>query len=55
MSDAESINNQDAVNKLKQKDSKAAPWALTFSFGRALQGVATQAWADGKSEESQNV
>jgi fructose-bisphosphate aldolase, class I len=54
MSDTESIKNLDAINKLKNKNPKAAPWALTFSFGRALQGVAMQSWADNKREESQS-
>ena len=54
LSDADSITNLNAINTLKQKNQRAAPWALTFSFGRALQGVAMQAWADGKREESQN-
>ncbi|KAK4610099.1 Fructose-bisphosphate aldolase 6, cytosolic [Fulvia fulva] len=54
-SDADSIEYLNAINKRKQENAQAAPWALTFSFGRALQGVAMQAWADGKSEESQKA
>jgi fructose-bisphosphate aldolase, class I len=54
LTDAESIKNLDAINKLKNKNTRAAPWALTFSFGRALQGVAMQLWADNKREESQS-
>ena len=43
LSDADSIEYLNAINKKKQQTPKAAPWALTFSFGRALQGVAMQA------------
>lgn len=53
MSDADSIECLNAINKLKQKDAGAAPWALTFSFGRALQGVAMKAWAGGDVQDSQ--
>lgn len=52
-SDADSIAYLNAINKQKQKNERAAPWALTFSFGRALQGVAMQAWADGNLKDSQ--
>ena len=53
LSDADSIKYLNAINKRKQQNQSAAPWALTFSFGRALQGVAMQAWADGKKDDSQ--
>ena len=53
LSDKDSIEYLNAINKLKQKNPSAAPWSLTFSYGRALQGVAMQSWADGKQEESQ--
>ena len=53
LSDANSIEYLNAINKHKNGNQKAAPWALTFSFGRALQGVAMQAWADGKTEDAQ--
>lgn len=53
LSDADSIEYLNAINKHKAKNSAAAPWALTFSFGRALQGVAMQAWADGNTEDAQ--
>lgn len=52
-SDQTSIEYLNAINKKKQSNVSAAPWALTFSFGRALQGVAMQAWADGKLEDAQ--
>lgn len=54
-SDHDSIQYLNAINKRKQQNTGAAPWALTFSFGRALQGVAMQAWANGKLEESQSA
>ncbi|KAF2482423.1 fructose-bisphosphate aldolase class-I [Neohortaea acidophila] len=53
LSDKDSIEYLNALNKLKQKDPSIAPWALTFSYGRALQGVAMQAWADGSVQDSQ--
>lgn len=53
LSDHDSIQNLNAINKLKNENPKAAPWALTFSFGRALQKVAMIAWSEGKTEESQ--
>lgn len=53
LSDADSIEFLNAINERKQLNPSAAPWALTFSFGRALQGVAMQAWADGDTEDSQ--
>jgi fructose-bisphosphate aldolase class I len=42
-SDLEATANLDAINRL------GGPWALTFSYGRALQAAALKAWA-GKSE-----
>ena len=53
LSDADSIEYLNAINKRKQQNPSAAPWALTFSFGRALQGVAMKAWSDGDKEDSQ--
>lgn len=47
LSDADSIAYLNAINKRKLENPNAAPWALTFSFGRALQGVAMKVWADG--------
>ena len=52
LSDKDSIEYLNAINKHKQGNPAAAPWALTFSFGRALQGVAMKAWAEGKVEEA---
>jgi fructose-bisphosphate aldolase class I len=53
LSDADSICYLNAINKVKQENTRRAPWSLTFSFGRALQGVAMQAWADGNIKDSQ--
>lgn len=38
-SDVEATANLDAINRL------GGPWALTFSYGRALQAAALKAWA----------
>ena len=43
----------DAINKYKAKNPGQCPWALTFSYGRALQGEAMQAWANGDNKDSQ--
>lgn len=51
--DADSIEYLNATNKKKQENMKAAPWAMTFSFGRALQGAAMKAWSEGNVEEAQ--
>lgn len=70
LSDADSIAALNAINKQKQKNPNAAPWALvsyihylqkfgqlircrqTFSFGRALQGVAMKSWSAGDIKKS---
>ena len=41
--DVEATENLNAINALANASGKA-PWALTFSFGRALQAGALQAW-----------
>ncbi|EME44372.1 hypothetical protein DOTSEDRAFT_44616 [Dothistroma septosporum NZE10] len=41
-SDVESIECLHVINKRRLENSSVAPWALTSSVGRALQGVATQ-------------
>ena len=43
-SEADATINLNAINQV----SKTNPWALTFSYGRALQATVLQAWA-GKS------
>ncbi|KAK4496642.1 hypothetical protein PRZ48_012624 [Zasmidium cellare] len=53
--DADSILYLDAINKKKREDVSAAPWALTFSYGRALQSKAMKAWSEGKVEEAQSA
>ncbi|KAK1866346.1 hypothetical protein I4F81_008866 [Pyropia yezoensis] len=45
MSEEEASVNLNAMNKIKRK----GPWALTFSYGRALQQSTLKAWA-GKKE-----
>ncbi|KAK9894069.1 fructose-bisphosphate aldolase class-I [Cystobasidium minutum MCA 4210] len=52
-SDSESISYLNSINKVKQANPNRAPWALTFSFGRALQGVAMKAWAKGDIKDAQ--
>lgn len=44
-SEEEASINLDALNKYQGKK----PWALTFSYGRALQASALKAWA-GKND-----
>lgn len=44
-SDEQATSHLDKMNKIVNGN---APWALTFSYGRALQGAALQAW---KGEE----
>jgi fructose-bisphosphate aldolase class I len=48
-SEEDATINLDAVNKIPLKK----PWALTFSFGRALQASAGAAWG-GKDEQVKN-
>lgn len=42
-SDEQATVNLDAINKLKA--AEGAPWALSFSYGRALQQAALKTWA----------
>ncbi|RDD61851.1 class I fructose-bisphosphate aldolase [Ferruginivarius sediminum] len=42
-SDEQATVNLDAMNKIK--DAEGAPWALSFSYGRALQQAALKAWS----------
>jgi len=46
-SEEEASANLDAMNKLVSKTK--IPWALSFSYGRALQASAIKAW-EGKAE-----
>jgi fructose-bisphosphate aldolase class I len=41
-SDEEATSNLDAINK--QAARVGAPWELSFSYGRALQSAALEAW-----------
>jgi fructose-bisphosphate aldolase, class I len=55
LTDSNAIQYLNAVNLLKQKDPSKAPWPLTFSYGRALQGTAMKVWAKGDIKEAQKV
>ena len=46
-SDVEATANLDAIAKLGPQ-----PWAITFSYGRALQHAAQRAWAGKKEQEA---
>jgi fructose-bisphosphate aldolase class I len=46
LSDMDSVANLDAMNRLGPQ-----PWALSFSYGRAIGRAAVEAW-DGKTDES---
>jgi fructose-bisphosphate aldolase class I len=50
MSEEESTLALDAINKFEGRK----PWALTFSYGRALQGSVLKAWA-GKRENTEEA
>ncbi|KAJ3448296.1 fructose-bisphosphate aldolase [Anaeramoeba flamelloides] len=46
--------NLDKINKLKNKTPKICPWYISFSYGRALQRSALEAWK-GKTENKENL
>jgi fructose-bisphosphate aldolase, class I len=46
-SDEEATANLDAIARLGKQ-----PWAITFSYGRALQAAAQKAWSGQKAQES---
>ena len=48
-SDEEATAHLDAMNKIKAANPGKYPWALSFSYGRALQAAPLKAWS-GKSE-----
>jgi len=50
--DEEATVNLDAINKLAS--AEGAPWALSFSYGRALQQPALKAWA-GSNDNAQTA
>jgi len=45
----EATLNLDAINRLVNKNPRACPWQLSFSYGRALQSSCIKAWG-GKEE-----
>jgi len=51
-SDEQATVNLDAINKLKA--AEGAPWALSFSYGRALQQAALKAWG-GDNDNAENA
>lgn len=48
-SEEDATVNLDAMNKLRAKIGSKMPWALSFSYGRALQGSVLKVWG-GKPE-----
>ena len=51
-SDDEATINLDAINRLAHR--QGAPWQLSFSFGRSLQGAPLRAWG-GRAENRDRV
>ena len=51
-SDEEATINLDAINRLANR--QGAPWQLSFSYGRGLQGAPLRAWG-GKAENKERV
>ena len=51
-SDDEATINLDAINRLANR--QGAPWQLSFSYGRGLQGAPLRAWA-GKAKNKERV
>ena len=51
-SDDEATTNLDAINRLAHR--QGAPWQLSFSFGRGLQGAPLRAWG-GRAENKERV
>ncbi|TFK49422.1 fructose-bisphosphate aldolase class-I [Heliocybe sulcata] len=45
LGEADALAYLNAINQLANKDRSVAPWKLSFSFGRALQGEAMKVWA----------
>ena len=50
--DEEATTNLDAINRYAQREG--APWELSFSYGRGLQGVPLRTWA-GNNENRADV
>jgi len=51
-SEEEATRNLNAIN-VAAKASGGAPWALSFSFGRALQASVLSLWTEGKGSKDQ--
>ena len=49
--DEQATENLDAINKLAEEEG--APWALRFSYGRALQQAALKAWSGNNDNAEQ--
>ena len=47
--EAEATEHLDLINKLNKSLPRPAPWAISFSYGRALQASCIKTW-DGKEE-----
>lgn len=55
-SEAEATANLNAINKLARRwSSGPPPWALSFSFGRALQASALKLWVEDKAKPALDV
>eukprot|EP00271_Cylindrocystis_brebissonii_P014899 TRINITY_DN36559_c0_g1_i1.p1 TRINITY_DN36559_c0_g1~~TRINITY_DN36559_c0_g1_i1.p1 ORF type:complete len:365 (-),score=51.39 TRINITY_DN36559_c0_g1_i1:253-1347(-) len=50
-SEEEATVHLQALNELKQRLGTKAPWALSFSFGRALQGSVLRIWAENEANK----
>ncbi|KDQ60185.1 hypothetical protein JAAARDRAFT_126065, partial [Jaapia argillacea MUCL 33604] len=56
LGEADAIAYLNVINRLKQREPQVAPWKLSFSFGRALQGEAMTVWAKtGDVQKAQKV
>ena len=49
---AEKLKRQTAEKRDKESSSTLYPWAISFSFGRALQASAMRLWSAGKKRRS---
>ncbi|GAB4818906.1 hypothetical protein N2152v2_005952 [Parachlorella kessleri] len=49
----EATENLNMINRLAQQGQRGAPWALSFSYGRALQASVLKLWSEDQSEQGQ--